>query len=137
MALTADREVKLYAGQELIDLPVKDNVTIYKGALVGIDAAAGYVRPLVAADHFAGVAYKPADNTGSGHANGAITVRLHQMVDIVHTLTGVTVADIGKTVYASADDTLTLTSSGNSRIGKIIAVEDTNTARVRCEPFAA
>jgi hypothetical protein len=58
------------------------------------------------------------------------------MVDIVHALTGVTVADIGKTVYASADDTLTLTSSGNSRIGKIIAVEDTNTARVRCEPFA-
>ena len=34
MALTADRELKFFASQELIDLGVDDNVKIYKGGLV-------------------------------------------------------------------------------------------------------
>jgi hypothetical protein len=137
MALSADRDVQFYVSQELVELPVKDNVKIYKGALVGRDRSTGYARPLVAGDDFLGVAYRPADNTVAGHAAGGITVRLHQMVDVVHTLAGVTVSDIGKDVYAGADDTLTLTPTGNSRVGRIVAVEASNTARVRCQPATA
>ncbi|MEW6250259.1 MAG: hypothetical protein AB1716_06410 [Planctomycetota bacterium] len=137
MGLTADRNVQFYASQELIDLPVDDNVKIYKGAFVGRNRATGYARPLVAGDEFLGVAYRQADNTITGHAAGGINVRLHQAVDIVHALTGVVLADLGKDVYASADDTLTLTPTGNSRIGRIVAVEATDLARVRCGPLAA
>jgi len=135
MALSANREVKFYAGQELIDLLVADNVHIYKGAMVGLDATSGYARPLVAGDTFAGVAYHEADNTIAGHSAGGIRVRLHQYVDVVHALAGVTESDIGASVYASDDGTLTLTASGNSLVGKVIAVETTNTARVRLQPF--
>ncbi len=134
MALTADRDVKFYTSHELIDLPVNDNVKIYKGAFVGHDRSTGYARSLTAGDEFLGIAYSQADNTVTGHTAGGINARLHQSVDIVHTLTGVTVADIGKDVYASADNTLTLTPTDNSRIGRIVAVDSTNTARVRCQP---
>ncbi|HUU97912.1 MAG TPA: hypothetical protein VM487_19420 [Phycisphaerae bacterium] len=136
MALTADREVQFYAAQELIDIPVDDNVVVYKGAFVGRNRSTGYARGLVAADEFLGIAYRQAANTISGHTAGGITVRLHQSIDIVHTLTGVATGDIGKDVYASDDGTVTLSPTGNSRIGRIVAVEATNTARVRCQPLS-
>ncbi len=137
MALSADRNVKFYTSHELIDLPVKDNVVIYKGAFVGRDRSTGYARALSAGDEFLGIAYAQADNTVSGHTAGGITVRLHQFVDIVHTLTGVDVDDIGKDVYANTDSNLTLTPTGNSRVGRIVGVEDTDLARVRCMPINA
>lgn len=137
MPLTADRELKYFATQELIDLPVDDNVKIFKGALVGRNRATGFARGLVAGDEFLGVAYRQADNTVAGHTAGGIEVRLHQSIDLVHALTGVAQADVGKDVYASADDALTLTPAGNSRVGRVVAVESANVARVRCEPIFA
>ncbi len=64
-------------------------------------------------------------------------MRLHQNVDMVHDLPGVAVADIGKDVYASDDETLTLDPEGNSRVGRIVAVDDTGVARVRCQPVVS
>ena len=136
MALTADREISLFTSQELIDVPADDNVKIYKGSFVGRNRSTGYARALVAGDEFLGIAYQQADNTVSGHTAGGINVRLHQSVDVVHTLSGVATGDIGKDVYASADDTLTLMPAGNSRIGRVVAVDSTNTARARCQPIA-
>jgi len=136
MALTADRNLEFYASQELVDIPVDDNVTVYKGALVGRNRSTGYARPLSAGDEFLGVAYRQADNTVTGHTAGGINVRLHQGIDVVHSLSGVTNADIGRVVHASADDTLTLTPTGNSRIGRVVVVESSNVARVRCGPVS-
>jgi hypothetical protein len=135
MALTANREVVSFASQALIDLPMDDNVIIYKGAFVGRDRSTGYARALVAGDEFLGLAYSQADNTVSGHTAGSVDVRLHQSIDIVHTLTSVATADIGKSVYASDDSTLTLTPTANSRVGRIVAVEGSNLARVRLQPI--
>lgn len=136
MALTTDRNVDFYTSQELIDIPADDNVRIYKGAFVGRNRSTGYARPLVAGDDFLGVAYRQADNTITGHTAGGVCVRLHQAVDIVHALAGVTNADIGKDVYASADDTLTFAPAGTSRIGRIVAFEAANLTRVRCQPIS-
>lgn len=137
MALSDDREVLFYTSPELIELPVDDDVVIYKGALVGRNRTTGLARGLVAGDDFLGVAYRRADNTGPGHAPGAVRVRLHQMIDIVHALPGVGDADIGRSVYASDDETLTLDPQGASRVGRVVAVEGTDLARVRCQPVAA
>ena len=63
--------------------------------------------------------------------------RLHQEIDIIHTLTGVSQTDIGSQVYASDDATLTLTATSNTRIGRIVAIEGTNLMRVRCQPLAS
>ncbi|HRS28588.1 MAG TPA: hypothetical protein P5255_10005, partial [Phycisphaerae bacterium] len=77
MALVENRELAFYTSQELIDLPVDDNVKIFKGALVGRNRSTGFARGLVAGDEFLGIAYQEADNTGAGHAAGAVRVRLH------------------------------------------------------------
>lgn len=134
MALTADRNVEFFTSADLVDLPVNDNVQVYKGSFVGRDRATGYARPLVAGDEFLGIAYRQADNTIAGHTAGGVRVRLHQAVDIVHALAGVTTADIGKDVYASDEETLTLTPTGKSRVGRVVAVEGVGVARVRCGP---
>jgi len=137
MALSANRELSFFASQELIEVPVDDNIKVYKGALVGRNRSTGFARGLVAGDEFLGVAFRQADNTMVGHTAGGINVKLHQAVDIVHPLTGVANGDIGKDVYASDDETLTLSPGSNSRIGRVVAVEATNLARVRCQPVAS
>src|SRR5262245_11854746 len=75
MPLTADRDLEFFASFESLDLPVDDNVVIYRGAFVGRNRTTGYVRPLIAGDEFVGVAYRKADNTVAGHVAGGITVR--------------------------------------------------------------
>ncbi|MGE0481811.1 MAG: hypothetical protein AB7Q17_15205 [Phycisphaerae bacterium] len=134
MALTANRELRFYTSPALIELPVDDNVVIWKGALVGRNRSTGYCRPLSSGDDFLGVAYQKADNTVAGHTAGGISVRLQQNVDVVHTLSGAANGDVGKTAYATDDATLTLNPSGTSRIGRIVALEGTDTVRVRCQP---
>lgn len=137
MPLTADRNLDFFTSPALVDVPVADNVVIYKGALVGRQRSTGYARPLIAGDEFLGVAYQRADNTLTGHTAGGINVRVHHNIDVVHALTGVVTGDIGKDVYASDDATLTLSPTGNSRIGRIVAIEATNLARVRCQPLSS
>lgn len=137
MALTANRDVQFYPSRELIEIGVDANAKIFKGALVGRNRATGYARPLVAGDEYLGLAYRLADNTFPGNTAGGISARLQQDVDAIHALSGVAQGDVGKDVYASADDALTLNPAGNSRVGRIVAVEGTNLARVRLQPIAA
>lgn len=137
MPLTQDREVLFFSSQELLDLPMDDNVVIHKGALVGRNRSTGYVRPLVAGDDFVGVAYRQADNTQAGHSAGAVDVRVYQSIDIVHAVAGLTQADLGREVFASDDETLTLSPAGNSRVGRVVAIEEGELARVRCQPVGS
>lgn len=136
MALSADRELAYYASAELIDVPVDDDVKIYRNAFVGRNRSTGYARPLEAGDEFLGIAYRAADNTVAGHAAGGVSVRLYQMIDVVHALSGVVLGDMGKDVYASDDETLTLSPTGNSRVGRVVGTDGTGVARVRCQPVA-
>lgn len=98
--------------------PVAVSTKIYQGALVGIVAASGHARGLVAGDKFIGVASEQADN--SAGAAAALNVRLRKGCTIRKAVTGASGAgDVGKLVYASDDTTLTLTSTNNSLVGVI------------------
>ena len=102
---------------DLQDLPMIAADIIYEGAAVG-ENGAGYFRPLVALDPFAGFAERTVDN--SAGAAGAVNVRVKPRGRVILPVVGVTaVTDEGATVYASDDDTFTLTSTSNSAIGKI------------------
>lgn len=136
MPLTAGRDVQFFASEEFVDLPVNANAVIYKGAFVGRDRATGFARPLIAGDEFLGLALRDANNAFVGNVAGGINVRLNQHVDIVHTLSSVAQGDVGKDVYASDDSTLVLTGLLNSRVGRIVAVDGANLARVRLHPLA-
>lgn len=118
--LTKDtpRTYELHGGDFDNDLPVIASDIIYEGAAVG-ENGSGYFRPLVAADPFAGFALQQADNS-SGSA-GDRSVHVRQRGVIVMPVTGATaVTDEGSTVYASDDDTLTLTAGSNTAIGKVL-----------------
>jgi len=132
MALSANREVDHYIDQELRSLQVLASAHVYKGSFVGVTTA-GYARALVAGDEFVGLAYEEVDNTGG--ANGDVSVRVYTLGDFAHALSGVTIANLGDAVYASADDTLTLTATANSYVGFIVDVPSAGNILLRIDPF--
>lgn len=119
MALTANAQRVEKEGR-LIEFPVKTGVKIYKGALVKI-AADGYLAPQAAevgAVH-AGVAYEYCDATGL--ASGVEKCRVETGRAFYMNGSGFTVADIGKDVFASDDNTISTTQGSNQLlVGKII-----------------
>src|SRR5262245_52987380 len=131
MPLTANREVDRYVDQELRTVPVKANAKIYKGALVGLTS--GYARGLVAGDAFVGIAYEEMDNTGG--TDGAVSVRVFTLGDFDHALGSASRANNGAAVYASDDATLTLTSSGNSLVGRQVDVPTSGKIVLRLRPW--
>ncbi len=119
LAVDVNRTFELAGdGDSLNDLPVIASDIIYEGAAVG-ENGSGYMRPLVAADPFMGFAQRKVDN--STGAAGDLLVKLRTKGRVKLTIAGLnTIATNDKPpVYASDDDTFTLTSSSNSLIGYV------------------
>lgn len=100
------------------DYPVIAADVIFGGAAVG-DNGSGYARPLQAGDPFRGFADYKADNATG--AAGDIDVRCRTRGRIQLSISGLAITDVGKDVYASDDDTFTLTQGSNTRIGHVVA----------------
>lgn len=132
MPLTANRDVDHYIDQELRSFQVAAAAHIFKGAFVGLTTG-GYARPLVAGDAFVGIAYEEIDNTAG--ADGDLSVRTYTLGDFGHPLGGAAASNIGDAVYASADDTLTFTSTGNSYVGFAVDVPAAGEIILRLDPF--
>lgn len=90
---------------------------IYEGAAVG-DNGSGYARPLTAGDPFLGFAEEKADN--SAGAAGALNVTVKTKGRVQLAIGSLAITDVGKPVYASDDDTFTLTAGSNSAIGRVV-----------------
>ena len=131
MALSENRDVDRYVDQELRALPVKASAQIYKGAFVG--SSGGYARGLVASDAFVGIAYEEADN--SSGSDGAKTVRVFTIGDFEHALGSASRANNGSAVYASDDETLTLTATANSLVGRQVDVPSSGRIVLRLRPW--
>lgn len=101
---------------DINEFPVIAADIIYEGAAVG-DNGSGYARPLVAGDPFRGFAEKKADN--SGGSAGDINVRVLSKGKVKLAISSLAITDVGKDVYASDDNTFTLTPSTNTRIGYV------------------
>lgn len=99
------------------EYPVIASDIIYRGAAVG-ENGSGYARPLVAADPFLGFAEGKSDN--SAGAAGDKTVQVLQKGYITLPISGLAItANDRPAVYASDDDTFTLTSTSNTLIGYV------------------
>lgn len=130
MPLTANRELNRFVDQELRSFPVAADVTIFKGALVGIDRATGHVRPLVAKDLFAGIAYEQADNEGG--EGGDIHVRVYTHGDFILPVVGAAAPLVGAPVFAAADEQGVLTTAaGGSLCGVLLALAGADLGVVR------
>ncbi len=131
MTLTANRDVHHFVDQTRRTFQVAATKHVYKGSVVGVSAT-GYAQGLVAGDPFAGLAYEEKDNTSG--AAGAVSVSVFVQGDFVHALAGATVADLGRPVFASADDALTFDGFGNSYVGVVQGLEAAGEIVLRIDP---
>lgn len=117
MTTLAANKTRDYQLGDKEEYPVIAADIIYQGAAVG-ENGSGYSRPLVAGDPFQGFAEAIADNSAGGA--GAINVNVKKKGNIVLPISGIGVtANDRPVVYASDDDTFTLTASTNSPIGVV------------------
>lgn len=102
---------------DLEDYPVVATDIIYEGSAVG-ENGSGYARPLNAGDPFLGFAQSKADNAAG--AAGAVNVTVRTRGKVVLAISNIAItANDRPPVYASDDDTFTLTATSNSLIGYV------------------
>jgi hypothetical protein len=101
------------------ELPAVATDIIYNGAAVGESTTTGTYRPLAGGDTFAGFCIEKCDN--SAGAAGALLIKVYYTGVVWLSVTGAdNINDADSTVYASDDDTFTLTSTTtNTAIGKL------------------
>ncbi len=115
MTTLANAKPRAYGDGLFEEYPVVASDIIYEGAAVG-ENASGYARPLVAGDVFLGFAQQTVDN--SAGAAGAKNVQVRQRGHVQLPIGSLAItANDRVAVYASDDDTFTLTSTANSLIG--------------------
>lgn len=128
MATRASDIVRPYQLGELEDYPVVATDIIYEGSAVG-ENASGYARPLVATDPFLGFAQRKADNAAGAAGAVNVTVRTRGKVQLAISGIAITAND-RPAVYASDDDTFTLTATSNTLIGYVSRWVETGVAIV-------
>jgi len=117
MTVAAENKIRYFEAEpSLGEYPVKAATRIFQGVFVGDDAA-GAARALVAGDLFHGIADREADN--SLGLVGAINVKVRRSGFVKFAIASLAITDKGKDVYASDDNTLTLTAGSNTRIGYV------------------
>lgn len=118
MATLAADSPRDYQLGEKEDYPVIASDIIFEGAAVG-ENASGYARPLVAADPFLGFADRKADNSAGAAGAVNVTVKTRGRLKVPVVGASAITANDRPAVYASDDDTFTLTSTANSKIGYV------------------
>jgi hypothetical protein len=118
MATLAANKPRPYEIGDKQEYPVIAADIIYEGAAVGEDGN-GYARPLQAGDKFLGFADRQADNSTGAAGDVRVLVRRRGEVELQVTDVADVTANDRPLVYASDDDTFTLTAAGNSVIGSV------------------
>lgn len=117
MTTLAANKLRDYQMGDKEEYPAVAADIVYQGAAVG-ENGSGYARPLVAGDPFLGFCEAIADN--SGGAAGAINVNVKKRGNIVLPISSLAItANDRPVVFASDDDTFTLTATNNSPIGRV------------------
>lgn len=128
MTTLAANKPRAYEIGDKQEYPVVATDIIYEGAAVG-ENGSGYARPLVAGDRFLGFAERKADNAAG--AAGAVRVLVKRKGEVQLPIASIAItANDRPLVYASDDDTFTLTDTSNSLIGTVARWVETGIAVV-------
>jgi hypothetical protein len=117
------------------EYPVIAADTIYEGAAVG-ENGSGYSRPLQAGDPFQGFCLETADNAAGSAGDIRVRVVTKGRIELPVTAAAITTNDRAP-VYASDDDTFTLTRGTNSLIGFVSRWVSTGVAVVEFDAALA
>ena len=122
-ALNTDTNRVFETPNDTNSIPVKAGAKILEGALIG-KTDTGYGRPLQAGDTAIGFAKDYTDNTNGADGEKNCEVKAKGKVSLF--ISGITLSDVGNNVYATDDNTFTLTETNNSLVGKLIRFERTD-----------
>ena len=134
MATLAADKIRAYQLGDLEEYPVVAGDVIYQGAAVG-ENGSGYARPLVAGDRFLGFAEAQADNSDGSAGDIRVTVKTRGRAQLPISALAITAND-RPAVYASDDDTFTLTATANSLIGYVSRWVETGVGIVEFDALA-
>jgi hypothetical protein len=125
-ALTKDTN-RVYEFGNINELPVAAGEVIYQGAALSCNSS-GYVKGITDGDTFAGFAEENCNNVAG--SDGAKNVRIRKKGSILLEISGITLADVNKSVYATEDNTFTLSSTSAVYIGQISRIDASGLALV-------
>jgi hypothetical protein len=111
---------RTYELGDINQIPVKGGSIIYQGAAVGSNSS-GYAKSIQNGDKFLGFADEHIDNADDG--DGTKSVRIRKRGAILLDISGITLADINKSVYATDDNSFTLSDSNSVYIGQISRID--------------
>jgi hypothetical protein len=134
MTTLAANSKRVFSEGNQSNYPVIAADIIYEGAAVG-ENASGYARPLAAGDPFLGFATRKADNSSGAAGDIDVEVLTRGVVKLAIASIAITAND-RPAVYASDDDTFTLTASSNSLIGYVRRWISTGYAEVEFDALA-
>lgn len=120
MPLDKDINVIFENAEDSNTILVAASTQIYLGSLIGATSG-GYGRPLEAGDTAVGFAKDNLDNTEGSDGDQKADVKAKGKVSTF--ISGLTIDNLGAKVYASDDNTFTLTATGNSYVGKVVRFE--------------
>lgn len=135
MTTLAANKSRDYSLGEIEEYPVIASDIIYQGAAVG-ENGSGYARPLVAGDPFLGFADRNSDNSAGAAGDKTVRVKTRGRVQLPISGLAITAND-RPGVYASDDDTFTLTATSNSIIGFVSRWVSTGIAIVEFDAMLA
>ena len=131
--VSANRDPRIKEGK-LLSILVEDNVHIYRGVGVCVNAA-GYATPMGddSGSVFVGVAIEEVDNTLTGHSQGGKRVRVSMPGNAVFTKSTAAQTDLGLPVYAGYDGTVVVAGSSTNKVfvGTIVEIISSSLARVQ------
>ena len=118
--LTKDM-LRTYELGDINEIPVLGGETIYQGSAVGASSENGYARSLQPDDKFIGFAEDHIDAVNS--SDGQKNVRVRKKGSIILEVAGASLTDINKSVYATNDNSFTLSPTNAVYIGQISRFE--------------
>ncbi len=126
MALSADAKLAIsFDAHHVVDLAALTNIVIYEGAALADTGGNGYAAPLASTAAFLGFALAPLTMTGIASGARRVKAAVQGVIKGVTLGDGNGITDIGVDCYMSDDGTFVLSSSGTSKIGKVLNYDAT------------
>lgn len=132
-ALSADRRIpqvmETHLSGYILNVPVGATEQIYQGSFVTSDGTDEYAAALVAGDSIWGISLETVLGGGS---NGDNTCKILCESIFSHAISSVAIASLGVCVYATDDQTLSVSNDGtDTPVGRIVSVPVTGTAIIK------
>jgi len=99
-------------------IPAASGAVVFEGSMVS-ESATGYGDQLAVTGKFVGHCYAKADNTDG--ADGAIDIQVYTgKYRLKSYLSGLAITDVGKKIYATDDNVITLARNAALLVGKVV-----------------